>query len=130
GLQKVLLQVRIPEPNGSVSDVVLDVQGMGGQGGTVLGVQSRRWRICTLTPYLHKVLKAQRFGVPYPYEILRMLTARPGASADFPPGTFVEHDLDVHGHLEPVTREPGLNTANLVVGVLTNRTTKVPEGMS
>ena len=130
GLQKVLLRVRIPEPNGSVSDMVLDVQGMGGQGVTVLEGQSRNEPIRTLTPYLQKVLKAQRFGVPYPYEILRMLTARPGASADFPPGTFVEHDLDAAGHLEPVTREPGLNTANLVVGVLTNRTVKVPEGMS
>ena len=29
-----------------------------------------------LTPYRQKVLVAQRFGVPYPYEILRMLTAR------------------------------------------------------
>ena len=38
-----------------------------------------------LTPYRQKVLVAQRFGVPYPFEIIRMLTARPGASADFPP---------------------------------------------
>jgi acetyl/propionyl-CoA carboxylase alpha subunit/acetyl-CoA carboxylase carboxyltransferase component len=130
GLQKVLLRVRLPQPNGSVSDVVLDVQGIGGQGVTVLERPSRNEPIRPLTPYRQKVLKAQRFGVPYPYEILRMLTARPGASADFPPGTFVEHDLDANGHLEPVTREPGLNTANVVVGVLTNRTAKVPEGMS
>ena len=130
GLQKVLLRVRLAEPNGSVSDVVLDVQGVGEQGVTVLERQSRNEPIRPLTPYRQKVLKAQRFGVPYPYEILRMLTARPGASADFPPGTFVEHDLDADGHLEPVTREPGLNTANVVVGVLTNRTAKVPEGMS
>ncbi|MGA8246937.1 MAG: carboxyl transferase domain-containing protein [Nocardioides sp.] len=130
GLQKVLLRVRIPEPNGSVSDVVLDVEGMGGQGVTVREGQSRNEPIRTLTPYRQKVLRAQRFGVPYPYEILRMLTARPGASADFPPGTFVEHDLDRDGHLEPVTREAGLNSANVVVGVLTNRTAKVPEGMS
>ena len=126
----MLLRVRLAEPNGSVSDVVLDVQGMGEQGVTVLERQSRNEPIRPLTPYRQKVLKAQRFGVPYPYEILRMLTARPGASADFPPGTFVEHDLDADGHLEPVTREPGLNTANVVVGVLTNRTAKVPEGMS
>jgi acetyl/propionyl-CoA carboxylase alpha subunit/acetyl-CoA carboxylase carboxyltransferase component len=130
GLQKVQLRVRIAEPNGSVRNVVLDVQGIGGQGVTVLERESRGEPIRPLTPYRQKVLKAQRFGVPYPYEILRMLTARPGASADFPPGTFVEHDLDAHDHLEPVTREPGLNTANIVVGVLTNRTTKVPEGMS
>ena len=74
------------------------------------------------------MLTAQRFGVPYPYEIVRMLTARPGASADFPPGTFVEYDLDADGHLGPVDREPGLNTANVVVGLLTNHTAKVPGG--
>ena len=130
GLQKVLLRVRLSEPNGSVSDRVLDVQGVGGQGVTVLERESRNEPVRPLTPYRQKVLRAQRFGVPYPYEILRMLTARQGASADFPPGTFVEHDLDADGHLGPVTREPGLNTANVVVGVLTNRTTKVPEGMS
>ncbi|MFZ2013304.1 MAG: carboxyl transferase domain-containing protein [Nocardioides sp.] len=130
GLQKVMLRVRLAEPNGSVTDAVLDVQGVGEQGVTVLERQSRNEPIRPLTPYRQKVLKAQRFGVPYPYEILRMLTARPGASADFPPGTFVEHDLDAEGHLEPVTREPGHNTANVVVGVLTNRTAKVPEGMS
>ena len=131
GLQKVLLRVRLAEPNGSVSDVVLDVQGVGEQGVTVLERESRNDPIRPLTPYRQKVLKAQRFGVPYPYEILRMLTARAGASAaDFPPGTFAEHDLDADGHLEPVTREPGLNVANIVVGVLTNRPAKVPEGMS
>ena len=113
-----------------MSDRVLDVQGVGGQGVTVLERESRNEPVRPLTPYRQKVLRAQRFGVPYPYEILRMLTARQGASADFPPGTFVEHDLDADGHLGPVTREPGLNTANVVVGVLTNRTTKVPEGMS
>ena len=129
-LQKVLLRVRLPEPDGSVSDVVLDVQGVGGQGVTVLERQSRNDPIRPLTPYRQKVLRAQRFGVPYPYEILRMLTARPGASPDFPAGTFAEYDLATDGHLEPVTREPGLNTANVVVGLLTNITGKVPEGMS
>jgi acetyl/propionyl-CoA carboxylase alpha subunit/acetyl-CoA carboxylase carboxyltransferase component len=130
GLQKVLLRVRLAAPNGLVSDVVLDVQGVGEQGVTVLERQSRNEPIRPLTPYRQKVLKAQRFGVPYPYEILRMLTSRRGASADFPPGTFVEHDLTADGHLEPVTREAGRNTSNIVVGVLTNRTVKVPEGMS
>ncbi len=130
GLQKVVLRVRLAEPNGSMTDVALDVQGVGEQGVTVLERQSRNEPIRPLTPYRQKVLKAQRFGVPYPYEIVRMLTGRPGASADFPPGTFMEHDLDAEGHLEPVTREPGHNTANVVVGVLTNRTAKVPEGMS
>ncbi|HLN76301.1 MAG TPA: carboxyl transferase domain-containing protein [Nocardioidaceae bacterium] len=129
-LEKVLLRVRIPKPDGSLHDAVIDVQGVGGGGVTVQERPPGDEPVRPLTPYLQKVLVAQRFGVPYPYEIVRMLTAEPGASANFPPGSFVEHDLGPDGSLEPVTRLPGLNTANVVVGVLTNRTAKVPEGMS
>ena len=129
-LEKVLLRVRVPQPDGPLRDAVLDVQGVGGHGVTVVERQPRNDAIRPLTPYRQKVLVAQRFGVPYPYEILRMLTAEPGASAEFPSGTFVEHDLDADGVLQPIERDPGHNTANVVVGVLTNRTAKVPEGMS
>ena len=83
-LEKVLLRVRIAEPNGSLRDAVLDVQGVGGQGVTVLERPPRNEPVRPLTPYRQKVLMAQRFGVPYPYEILRMLTGRPGASARLP----------------------------------------------
>jgi acetyl/propionyl-CoA carboxylase alpha subunit/acetyl-CoA carboxylase carboxyltransferase component len=129
-LEKVLLRVRIPQQDGTLREAVLDGQGVGGHGVTVQERQPGDEPVRPLTPYRQKVLVAQRFGVPYPYEIVRMLTAEPGASIDFPPGTFVEHDLGPDGNLEPVTREPGLNTANIVVGVLTSRTSKVPEGMS
>jgi acetyl/propionyl-CoA carboxylase alpha subunit/acetyl-CoA carboxylase carboxyltransferase component len=129
-LEKVLLRVRLPSPDGSPRDVVLDVRGIGGGGLTVLERPPRDEPIRPLTPYRQKVLVAQRFGVPYPYEIVRMLSAQPGAPADFPPGSFVEYDLTPDGVLEPVTRGPGQNTANVVVGVLTNRTAEVPEGMS
>ncbi len=47
----------------------------------------------------------------------------------FPTGQFTEYDLDASGALVPVTRPPGRNTANIVVGVLRNHTAKVPEGM-
>ena len=50
------------------------------------------------------------------------------AAGDHPPGDFVEYDLD-DGRLVPVDRPPGENTANVVVGVITNVTTKHPEGM-
>ncbi len=128
-LEKVLLRVRIPE-EGAVHDEVLEVQGVGGSGVTVQARPVGNEPVRPLTPYRQKVLVAQRFGVPYPYEIIRLLTPSPGISVDFPPGTFVEHDLGPDGTLEPVDREPGLNTANVVVGLLTNRTAKVPEGMT
>ncbi|MGH3333930.1 MAG: carboxyl transferase domain-containing protein, partial [Nocardioidaceae bacterium] len=129
-LEKALLRVRLPEQDGSLRDAVLEVQGFGGRGVTVQVRSPGNEPVRPLTPYRQKVLVAQRFGVPYPYEIVRMLTPEPGVSVDFPSGTFVEHDLGPDGMLEPVDREPGLNSANVVVGVITNRTAKVPEGMS
>jgi len=68
--------------------------------------------------------------VPYPYEIVRMLAAAPGTSAEFRPGQFLEHDIGPDGRLGPVEREPGLNVANVVVGLLTSYTDKVTEGVT
>ncbi|HVN13449.1 MAG TPA: carboxyl transferase domain-containing protein [Kineosporiaceae bacterium] len=130
GLEKVLLRVRIPQPDGSLRDAVLEVQGVGGHGITVEERPPGDQPVRPLTRYRQKVLVAERFGVPYPYEIVRLLTPGAGTAAEFPPGTFTEYDLDHDGTLGPVDREPGLNTANVVVGLLTNRTVNVPEGMT
>ena len=129
-LEKVLLRVRIPEPDGGLREAVLEVRGAGAGGVTVVERRPGDQPVRPLTPYQQKVLTAERFGVPYPYEITRMLAPAPGVAADFPPGTFVEHDLDATGHLVPVEREPGTNLANIVVGLITNHTDKVPEGMT
>ena len=129
-LEKVLLRVCIPEAGDLLRDAVLEVHGVGGGGITVVERPLGNKAVRPLTPYRQKVLTAQRFGVPYPYEITRMLAPARGVAADFPPGTFVEHDLDADGGLVPVDREPGLNTANVVVGLITNHTSKVPEGMT
>ena len=56
-----------------------------------------------LTEYKQKLLRSQRLGVPYPYELIRMLTPPRGAAADFPAGAFAEYDLDDAGEqLVPV----------------------------
>jgi biotin carboxyl carrier protein len=134
GLEKVLLRVRIPEPDGALRDAVLEVQGIGGHGVTIEERPPGNEPVRPLTPYRQKVLAAERFGVPYPYEIVRLLAPPVGTSAGFPPGSFVEYDLPIDGGpdgaLEPVHREPGLNRANVVVGLLSNRTATVPEGMT
>ena len=129
GLEKVVLRVRIPEPDG-LRDSVLHVEGMGGGGVTVREQPPGDEPVRPLTRYRQKVLVAERFGVPYPYEIVRMLAAASGTSADFPPGRFVEHDIGPDGDLVPVERDPGHNVANIVVGLLTSYTDKVPEGMT
>jgi len=125
GLEKAVLRVRPADGR----DIVLDVEGLGA-GVTVRERPPGQEPIRPLSPYRQKVLRARRFGAPYPYEIVRMLTPPPGAVARFPPGQFTEYDLDDTGRLRPVSRPYGRNTANVVVGVLRNRTAKIAEGMS
>ncbi|HUO39437.1 MAG TPA: carboxyl transferase domain-containing protein, partial [Mycobacterium sp.] len=125
GLEKVVLRVRLPDGR----DRVLDVEGLGG-GVTVRERPPGQEPIRSLTPYRQKLLRAVRFGVPYPYEIVRMLTPPPEAVTRFSAGQFIEYDLDEHGELVPVSRPYGCNTANIVVGLLRNDTEKVPEGMT
>ncbi|MEU7818021.1 carboxyl transferase domain-containing protein [Pseudonocardia sp. NPDC049154] len=70
----------------------------------------------------------RRRGLHHPWQIIRLLTS-PGASrSDLPAGTFTELDL-VDGELQEVDREPGANTAGVVVGLLSNNTSLHPEGM-
>jgi acetyl/propionyl-CoA carboxylase alpha subunit/acetyl-CoA carboxylase carboxyltransferase component len=130
GLERVILRVRIPEADGGFRNAVLHLEGIGGRGVTVRESTAGQSPIRSLTPYRQKVLRAKRLGAPYPYELVRMLAPPPGALTRFPTGHFVEHDLDHSGALMPVDRPSGLNTANIVVGLLTNNTVKVAEGMT
>ena len=125
GLEKVVLRVRFPDGR----DAVLDVEGLDA-GVTVRERPPGQQPIRPLTAYRQKLLRANRFGAPYPYEIVRMLTPPAGAVSRFPAGQFIEHDLDEHGSLVPVSRPYGMNSANIVVGLLRNDTEKVPEGMT
>jgi hypothetical protein len=87
----VVLKVRIPDehaPDG-LRDAVLQFEGVGH---SVLVHEERAGNepVRPLSPYQQKVLTSARFGSPYPYEIVRLLTA----GGDLPVGTFVELDLD------------------------------------
>ena len=84
-----------------------------------------------LAEYEQKVVRMRQRGLIYPYEIIRMLTPAPHETrAEFPPGEFIEHDLDEDHHLVPLLRPYGLNKANIIVGVIRNFTEKYPEGMT
>ncbi len=134
GLEKLVLHVHIPSHDQGqpvLEDKVVYLEGIG------KGLLSIRLGdpgpdpVRPLTAYSQKVLTSERFGVPYPYEIVRMLTTATGEASTFPPGSFTELDLDADGEtLTAVHREPGQNTAHLVVGLLTNRTAVVPEGVT
>ncbi len=53
-----------------------------------------------------------------------------GHAAEFPPGDFVEHDLNAEGRLVPVDRPYGKNKSNIIVGIIRNYTVRYPEGMT
>ena len=129
GLEKLVLKVRLPVPDrpGALRDAVLQVEEVGQR----LLIREQRagdQPVRPLSSYQQKVLTAARFGSPYPYEIVRLFTehaVRDGLADD----TFTELDLDGLDNLVPVHRDPGSNSAHIVVGLLTSHTTVVPEGI-
>ena len=133
-LEKVVLHVTIPETDLTgrpvLGDRIVVLEGLGAGGPTIRMRHPGPNPVRTLTPYAQKVLTASRFGTPYPYEIVRMLTPADGDASPFPPGSFQELDLGAGDELVPVDREPGGNTAHVVVGLITNRTAVHPEGMT
>lgn len=129
GLEKLAVHVRLP---GEQEERAILVEGLGSRGLSARITEPRPEPIRPLTRYAQKVLTAERFGSPYPYEIIRMLTPAHEGIGSFPHGTFTEYDLDPDTsvpRLVPVDREPAQNSAHLVVGVLTTYTRVVPEGM-
>jgi acetyl/propionyl-CoA carboxylase alpha subunit/acetyl-CoA carboxylase carboxyltransferase component len=130
GLEKVAVRLWRPDAAGKIHAVVLDVENVADRAVTVRERPPANRPIQPLTEYKQKLLRAQRIGAPYPYELIRMLTPPVGAEADLPRGEFTEHDLDGTGErLIPVSRPYGRNPAAVVVGVITNYTSLVPEGM-
>jgi acetyl-CoA carboxylase carboxyltransferase component len=128
GLERIYIRARIPDPvTGALSERAIALSE--GPNGLVasLGPLSDE-PIRPLSPYNRKVVRSRQLGLVYPYELVRMLTAGTGRGL-LSGGQFEEYDLDDHLHLAPVTREPGGNTANIVVGLVTNRSQKYPEGI-
>jgi acetyl/propionyl-CoA carboxylase alpha subunit/acetyl-CoA carboxylase carboxyltransferase component len=132
GVSEVVIRVHIPGPSGvaSASDLRMSTQPAGGVLMRITPAADRP--IPPLSEYEWRVLQTQRRGAYYPYEIIKMLTPPADATSDFPPGDFVEYDLDDSddgGRLVPVERPYGENAANLVVGVLRNFPASHPEGL-
>ncbi|HYX24093.1 MAG TPA: hypothetical protein VFC23_08060, partial [Thermoanaerobaculia bacterium] len=141
GLEKVAVRCRIPDPQGGeLRDWVLEISNL--SAGLSAGDMVLRFRkpkeapLKPLREYAQKVVDLRRRGLPYPYEVVKLLAPpRRDAQADLPAGEFVEHDLDGDqgvdtGRLVPVDRPYGGNTAGVVVGVVRNFTGRYPEGMA
>ena len=133
-LEKVVLHVTVADRKGRgrpvLHDRIVVLEGLGAGGPTIRMQEPGPNPVRPLTAYAQKVLTAARFGSPYPYEIVHMLTPAEGDASPFPPGEFQELDLGAGDELVPVDREPGGNTAHVVVGLLTNRTEVHPDGMT
>ena len=133
GLEQVVVRARIPNPaTGELRDMVVRISSPIGSGILITFRPADRFLpIKPLTPYEQKVIRVRQRGMVYPYEIIRMLTpAKENTRAAFPPGDFVEYDLNSEGRLAPVDRPYGENRANIIVGTVSNFTHRYPEGMT
>jgi acetyl/propionyl-CoA carboxylase alpha subunit/acetyl-CoA carboxylase carboxyltransferase component len=133
GLEQVVVRARIPNPEtGELRDMVVRISSPGSSGVLITFRPAHKLqRIRPLPEYDQKVVRMRRRGLIYPYEIIKMLTPSPEDSrAEFPAGSFVEHDLGAEDQLVPVDRPYGQNKSNIIAGVIRNFTDKYPEGMT
>ncbi len=134
GLEQVVVRARIPNPaTGELRDLVVRISSPVGSGLLItFRPADKLLPLKPLSAYDQKVIRVRQRGMVYPYEIVKMLTpAREDMRAEFPPGDFMEHDLDETGErLVPVLRPHGENKANIIVGVIRNFTARYPEGMT
>jgi acetyl/propionyl-CoA carboxylase alpha subunit/acetyl-CoA carboxylase carboxyltransferase component len=133
GLEQVVVRARIPVPDtGDLRDTIVRISSPANSGLLITFRPAGRLQpLKPLDEYTQKVVRMRQRGLQYPYEIIRMLTpALVETQAEFPPGYFVEHDLDAAGRLVAVERPYGRNTSNIITGVISNFTAKYPEGMS
>ncbi len=133
GLEQVVVRARIPNPaTGELRDMVVRISTPAGTGMLITFRPADKLQpIRPLAEYEQKVVRMRQRGLVYPYEIIKMLTPdREHTRAEFPPGDFVEHDLDAQGRLVPVDRPYGQNKTNIIVGVIRNFTSRYPEGMT
>jgi acetyl/propionyl-CoA carboxylase alpha subunit/acetyl-CoA carboxylase carboxyltransferase component len=133
GIEDLWIRAQVPGDGGDLADTVIAI----GRPDSALTITYREppsRPMPPLTPYEQKVVRSRQQGVAYPYDLVQMLTSprdgRRQGPPDFPPGEFVEHDLDDEGHLVAVERPPGRNRSNIIVGVIRNFTRKHPEGMT
>ena len=103
GLEQVVVRARIPNPRtGELRDTIMRISAPGDTGLLMTFRPAAKLQpMKPLTAYDQKVVKMRQRGLLYPYEIVKMLTPKPDDTrADFPPGDFVEHDLNAQRRTE------------------------------
>ena len=128
GLEQVMVQARLPGPDGRVRDAMVRMSRPPGQGLTLRVTDLPTEPLKPFDAATQKVLRARRRGTVYPYELIPLVVGSPDATGRDGSG-FTELDLDDNGELGEVTRVYGGNTAGIVVGLVTSVTARYPEGM-
>ncbi|MFI5623961.1 carboxyl transferase domain-containing protein [Nocardioides sp. NPDC051685] len=122
GIEEVLAQGRVAGREGDApTPLAIRFHAKPGAGVVADVIEPPTEPLAPLDEYAAKVLRARRRGLVYPYELQRALAGS---------GTVVEHDLDASGVLVPVDRAPGLNTAGIIVAVVTTPSALYPDGIT
>jgi acetyl/propionyl-CoA carboxylase alpha subunit/acetyl-CoA carboxylase carboxyltransferase component len=128
GIESLLIQGRLREPDGSERERVLRLFAPTPHDVAVeVDVPPTR-PLRSLDETAQRVISARRRGMLHPAEIVRLL-APVHPTAGQPAGIFVEHELTDEGTLEPAGRPPATNPSGIVVGTVRNFTDRYPEGM-
>ena len=133
GLEQVVVRAEMPHPQtGELRDTLMRISAPGNAGLLITFRPVGKLRpLRPLSEYEQKVVKMRQRGMIYPYEIIKMITPdKTDTRAEFPPGEFVEYELDADSRLAPVDRPYGKNPSNIICGVIRNFTAKHPEGMT
>jgi acetyl/propionyl-CoA carboxylase alpha subunit/acetyl-CoA carboxylase carboxyltransferase component len=131
GMEKIIIHAKIvskkrPEPE----NTTIEVSNHPKFGLTIDYRPTDDAIIQPMTSYEQKAVKADRRGLHYPYDIVKMLTADSNSKhLGLPKGSFTEYDLDDDNQLVEVDRPYGLNSSNIIIGLITNYTKKYPEGL-
>jgi acetyl/propionyl-CoA carboxylase alpha subunit/acetyl-CoA carboxylase carboxyltransferase component len=131
GLEKVLIRGRLRDREGTLRDTVIQAQTPGGREVVLSYRQPSVEPLQPLSEYTRNVVKMRQRGMIYPYEVIRTLAPMADETQnEYPPGSFIEYDLDDNNKLVDVDRPPGKNSSGIIVGLITNYTSKYPEGMT
>ncbi|MEO1064351.1 MAG: carboxyl transferase domain-containing protein [Actinomycetota bacterium] len=128
GLQKIQLLARVRFPNGDESQRVVELDDPGGGHPQLSMRRPTGAPIAPLGGHEQNVVRLRQRGLWDPYALLAVLAPSTSAAEGIPAGEFQEYDLEGE-RLVPIDREPGQNSANVVVGVVTNQSAKYPDGM-
>jgi acetyl/propionyl-CoA carboxylase alpha subunit/acetyl-CoA carboxylase carboxyltransferase component len=131
GLEKVVVRARMARRQGDeLRDTIMVISNPAGRGPRVeLLNPEEEHRVQPLSPYQQKVLKMRQRGLAYPYEIVRLMTPGEDEQSVFPHGRFTEFDFSGDGMFAPVERSHGLNSSNIIAGLITSYPEAHPEGM-